>query len=340
MKLRPLAEAAAALHGFPFPFDDATYMYSTNVEPAERPRTTTVGEWGRAIYDVDAHYLGEIAERERILEHDPSRCQVLPHMREAAWDVVEHVTRKLAQEYPSQFALSRDGDHFRWVNRPLEIEQRFTRGDDDTLPMEPFEWIARQVQEDIELLDQRGENLYLDAGILTFGADWSLDFDLGMSFLEIHGPVPRVHELGVIPRAHKFLLGLQPGPAFRRTNWTLTIDRRLDTTTEVYPIWGPDRASLEFREIGPRVHLRVEVQHFVRLARSNAVMFPIRTYLAPFDAIAAVPIWSARLQSVLATLPQDLVDYKGLTRFRDDCVAWLAQENGDAARAARYGGGV
>jgi hypothetical protein len=256
-------------------------------------------------------------------------------MRQAAWDVVAHATAHLARDFPDRFELTRHGDECEWRNRPLGIEQRFRLGDDDSLGAEPFQWITRQLQEDIELLDQRGERLYLDAGILTFGADWSLDFDLGMEFLEIHGPVPRVHELGVIPRAHRFLLGLQPGPAFRRTNWTMTVDRRLDTTTEVYPEWGPARASLRYEEIGARLHLRVEVQHFVRLVPSNAVMFPIHTYLAPLEEIAAVPEWCARLHGVLASLPDDLVDYKGLTRFRDMAVAWLGEHRAAAAGTAR-----
>jgi hypothetical protein len=316
-----------SLAGFPFPFDADTYMYSTNVEPAEAPRVTEVGGWGGRVYDVDEHYESEIAQRAQILAADATRCQVLPHMRQAAWDVVEHATEHLARDFPGRFTLHREGDLRHWLNRPLNIERRFRVGDEDSLGSEPFEWITRQLQEDIELLDQRGDKLYLDAGILTFGADWSLDFDLGMEFLEIHGPVPRVHQLGVIPRAHRFLLSLQPGPAFRRTNWTMTVDRRLDTGVEVYPEWGPDRAALRYEEIGRRLHLRVEVQHFVRLPRSNAVMFPIHTYLAPLDAIAAVPVWSHRLRAVLASLPDDLVDYKGLTRYRDMAVTWLDQHD-------------
>ena len=107
----------------------------------------------------------------------------------------------------------------------------------------------------------------------------------------------------------------------------MTVGRRLDTTTETYPEWGPDRAALTYDQIGERLHLRVEVQHFVRLPRSNAVMFPIRTYLAPLDEIVQVPAWSRRLERVLADLPEDLVDYKGLTRFRDMAVAWLSDAN-------------
>jgi hypothetical protein len=318
-----------AIARFPFPFDADAYMYSTNVTQAEQPKSNGVGTWGAHVWDVDEHYATDIAERARILAADPKRCQVMPHMRTAAWDVVEHVTAHLARDCPQHFALARDGagGRLHWTNRLLGIEQSFVPGDDDTLPQEPFEWIARQLQEDVELLDQRGDGLYLDAGILTFGADWSLDFDLGMEFLEIHGPVPRVHEMDVIPRAKQFLLRLVPGTMYRRTNWTMTVDRRLDTCTEVYDEWGPARAELRFEEIGERLHLRVEVQHFARLPRSNAVMFPIRTYLLSLGELSAVPVWSRRFERVLAGLPQDLVDYKGLTRYRDAAVQWLAERN-------------
>lgn len=327
----PTGNSPEAIARFPFPFDADTYMYSTNVEEAERPRSNGVGEWGGRVYDVDEHYRFEIAERERVLAADPSRCQVLPHMRLAAWDVVEDATTRLSRDFPEHFSLEARGDQRFWTNRLLGIEQAYTLLDDDTLPMEPFEWIVRQLQEDVELLDQRGDTLYFDAGILTFGADWSLDFDLGMSFLEIHGPVPRVHEMGVLPRAARFLARLPVGPIYRRTNWTMTVGRRLDTCTEVYHEWGPDRAGLRYEEIGERLHLRVEVQHFVRLPRSNAVMFPIHTYLASLDEICTVPAWAVRLERVLATLPQDLVDYKGLTRYLDMAVEWLRERN--AARA-------
>ena len=325
----------ASLARFPFPFDADSYMYSVNVEEAQRPRANGVGSWGEHVYDVDGHYLDEVAERARILAADPARCQVFGHMRQAAWDVVEHATTSLAHDYPADFALQRDGDRCHWRNRRLELEQAFTLGDDATLPREPFEWITRQLQEDVELLDQRDDDLFFDAGILTFAADWSLDFDLGMRFLEVHGPVPRVHELGVLPRARMFLMGLAPGRAYRRTNWSMTVDRRLDTGTEVYPEWGPARANLRYEDIGERLHLRVEVQHFVRLPRSNAVMFTIRTYLASLDEVCEVAAWSRRLERVLADLPSDLVDYKGLARYRDMTVAWLAERNAAAAPAER-----
>lgn len=326
------ANSPDAIAHFPFPFEADTYMYATNVERAEQLHDNGLAGWGRHVWHVDEHYLFETTERARVLERDPARCQVMPHMRQAAWDVVEHATSSLARDYPQHFELRREGDRHLWINRLLETETVYVPGDDDTLPEEPLRWITRQLQEDVELLDQRGDDLFLDAGILTFGADWSLDFDLGMSFLEIHGPVPRVHDMGVIPRAKQFLLRLAPREAYRRTNWTITVDRLLDTCTEVYDEWGPGRANLRYEDIGQRLHLRVEIQHFVRLPRSNAVMFPIRTYLISFDEISTVAPWVRRLESVLRGLPQDLVDYKGLTRYRTMAVDWLAEQNAKETR--------
>jgi dimethylamine monooxygenase subunit A len=159
--------------------------------------------------------------------------------------------------------------------------------------------------------------------MVAFAADWSLNFDVGMNVLEIHGPVPRVRSERVITRAHDFMLRLQPSQYYRRTNWTMTVGRRLDTSTETYPLWGPERRLVLDEDLGARLHLRVEVQHLVRLPMSAAVMFLIRTYLLPLSDVALVPEWRERLAAVLDELPDDLADYKGLTRYRGAAVEWL-----------------
>lgn len=329
-----LSSPADLIAGFPFPFVDDRYRYSTNVEPAGRPVSTPTGQWGAAVVDIDGEYAAELAERADILRRDRTRAEVLPHMRPAAWDAAMTLMRELATAYPSTMALERLGpDRWWWANGLLGITQEFIYGDDSTLPEEPLRWIAGQVQEDIVLLDQR-DQLYGDAGVVTFAADWSFGFDVGMSFLEIHGPVPRLREEGVITRAHEFLKRLQPHEPYRRTNWTLTIGRRLDVSTELYPEWGPDRETIQRVDnatFGRLVHLRVEVQHLVRLPDSGAIMFLIRTYLLPLELLATVEPWRRRAAAVLAELPEDIADYKGIIKYRDRAAAWLRAAGGEAA---------
>lgn len=317
--------------GFPFPFRHDTYRYSTNIESAGLRTETEAGVWGERMLDIDGEYHDELAQRAAILAADPARCVVLPHMRVATWDTMFTLMQELSASYPDTMHLTESGGGWTWRNDLLDTTQAFVLGDDATLPTDPLRYIGSQIQEDLVLLDQRHDDLFLDAGLVTFAADWSLTFDVGMRFLEIHGPVPRIHETGVISRAHQVLLRLTPEESVRRTNWTMTVGRRLDTATEVYPQWGPDRAAaaeLDEDEFGRVMQLRVEVQHLRRLPQSGAVLFLIRTYLISLAELAVVPEWGRRLAGVLSELPPDMADYKGLTRYRDRVVRWLAAHPG------------
>lgn len=308
----------AAVLRFPFPFMEDKYMYSVNIEPHVKGGGSPTFEHA---FDVDKHYIAECHERALVLEADPKRCQVLPHMMPAQWDTLELIMQSLAADYPEHFSLSRDGSNWHWVNRPLNIDQAFVFGDASTLPCEPFEYITRQAQGDFTLQDQRDNNLYVDGGMVTCQADWSLEFDIGMSFHEWHGPVPLAHDIGVFDRALQYLLRLQYGHPVRRLNWTMTINPRMDTSPENYPDWGPDRTTVN---VARKVHLRVELQTLFRLPRSNAILFGIRCYLISLQDIERVEKWRKRLHRVLRTLPPKLAEYKGLTRYQDLILSRLA----------------
>ncbi len=315
------SNSPAAIRRFPLPFAEDEYMYSVNIEPHLPGPRDSVLEFA---FDVDEHYVAECRERAIVLAEDPRRCQALPHMMSAQWDCLELIMQSLARDYPAHFSLSKSGNRWRWINRPLDLDQSFVFGDAGTLPHPPLEYITRQAQGDFVLMDQREGDLWIEAGMVTTQADWSLDFDLGMTFKEWHGPVPLAHEMNVFDRALKYLLNLRLGEPVRRLNWTMTVNPRLDTSPESYPLWGPDRAAVTADNAGDLVHLRVELQGLWRLPRSNAVLFGIRCYLISVRELASIPKWARRVHRVLKGLHPALVDYKGLTRYRDSVVAWLA----------------
>ena len=160
--------------------------------------------------------------------------------------------------------------------------------------------------------------------MVTSQADWSLNFDLGMSFHEWHGPVPVAHELGVFDRALAYLLRLQLGKPVRRLNWTLTVNPRLDTSPENYPLWGPDKTTVTPENVGIKMCLRVELQTLTRLPRSNAILFGIRGYLIRLEELVRVKKWGARLHRVLRDLHPEIADYKAMGRYRQTIVDYLA----------------
>ncbi|WP_028245767.1 heme-dependent oxidative N-demethylase family protein [Pseudoclavibacter soli] len=320
----------ADVTGYPFPFPHERYRYSANVEPAARGRDTDGGHWGEHVLTVDGQYEWMLAERSSILAVDPSRAQSLPHMHDATWDALLWLLGTLAYEQPETMTLEAlDDGWLHWRNDRLGIDHRFRLGHDEDLGTTPLEFAARNVTEDILLLDQRDGQLWIDAGVVSFAADWSFGFDVGMSFRQIHGPVPRVHDEGIVDRAQQFIMRLQEGHPYRRTNWTLSIDARLDQATETSPIWRPGRDAVaggELDEVGDRLFLRTEVQHLIRLPGSGAVMFLIGTHLLSFREVASVPEWGARLHDVLAELPADMAEYKGVTHTKEAGVAWLESQ--------------
>lgn len=314
--------SAAAIARFPFPFSEDLYMYGMNIEPAIPGASGSVYEFQ---FDIDEHYQSEMAERAIVLEKDPRRYLVLPHMQSAAWDALQMLMEHLSADYPEYFELSRSGDHRWWTNHLLGIDQPFKLGDASTLPCEPLEFIMRQVQGDVALLDQRDGDLFMDAGMITFPANWSLQFDIGMSFKQWHSPVPLAHEQGIFDRALQHVLAIRIGQPIRRLNWTLTINPRLDTSPETFHEWGSDRSMVTAENAGDIVHLRADVQLMIRLPRSNALMFCIRTYLISLRELATDPLWARRMHRVLRDLPATIADYKGIAKYREPTLAWLSQ---------------
>ncbi|MNH07516.1 hypothetical protein D3C79_669100 [compost metagenome] len=307
----------------PFPYPEDQYMYSMNVEPHVPFGSGAL----RGQFDIDEHYISECHHRAHTLESQPGvHYAALPHMMEAQWDLLELLMESYSRDYPEHFTLEKKGSQWHWINRPLQIDHTFTFGDASTLPMDPMEYITRQAQGEFILLEERDDTLVMGAGMATQRADYSLRFNLGMSFMEFHGPVPKLHEMGILQRALKFLLRLRPGHPVRRTNWSITVNPRLETSAETLPDWAPDRTIVTPENAGELVNLRIELQPLHRLPRSNAVLFPVRTYLISLQQLAEfAPQWAKRMHRVIRDLDQELVDYKGFTRYRDAMVSYLAQ---------------
>lgn len=316
------SNSTEAIRRFPYPFDKDEYMYSVNIEPHKPGAQGSVYEH---LFDIDEHYVSECQDKLLTLAQDKGRCAALPHMMDAQWDFLELTMESLSRDYPDLFSLNREGDRWTWINRPLGIQDTFIFGDASTLPVEPLSYMGRQTQGDFVLLDQRDGNLFADAGFITSQADWSLAFDIGMSWHEWHAPVPQMKEIGVMERGLKFILSLQQGSPVRRLNWTMTIKPRLDTSPEHYPEWGPEKSKVSAENAGELAYLRVELQTMFRLPRSNAICFSIRAYLIRLDDLATHPKWVKRFHRILRHLHPDLAEYKGLGGYRDAVLEWLSK---------------
>lgn len=299
---------------FPYPFKEDVYRYSNNSLPLEQP----------VCIELTSNYLEEIQLKRELLTQYPKRCyQSLPYTMKGQWEIVELILDHMQKTYPDWFIVKKDMENWTFHNKLLDEKHTFRFEDETSIPCEPLDFIGRHVQEDLIYMKQRDGDLYLDAGQLCFPANWSLAFDLGMSFKEIHKPIPGFKEEGIDARILQFLLNLEAGKPWWRKNWSLMAGNRLDTSLETFDVWGKARKEVTTENAGQLVHVRVEVQKLFRLPRTDGILFSIHTHLLSLEKFASNFEWAKQFYHILKDLPPHIVDYKGLSLFKGLVVEYL-----------------
>ena len=302
---------------FPFPFSADSYQYNNNLRPLDPPVSIQITD----------SYRAEMALKRQLLAEHPERCyQSVSRTDAGQWEVLDHLMHELSEVYPHIFTLQKSGQHWVFRNSLLGEESAFTMGDRASLDCDPLDFIGRHVQEDLILMSQRDQELVLEAGQLCFPGNWSLMFDVGMPFATIHRPVPRLTEDGLADKIQRFLVRIEAGKPWTRLNWSLNVDVRLDTSPETFDEWGHGRYEVTPEDAGTRVQLRVEEQNLVRLPQSQNLLFTIHTYLMPIAEVVENPAWGRRLYRVLESLPEDIVNYKGLAAYRMVLLDYLSRQ--------------
>lgn len=139
--------------------------------------------------------------------------------------------------------------------------------------------VGRLVPEDFCLMADPGDGgeYRLVAAVLCFPSHWLLSEKIGKPLMAIHEIVPKYGaDLG--RRVNRLFGMIRAGQPLYRVNWSLK------ATPELFL---PARASDPARplaEDGP-IYLRSEIQTFVRLPRTGAVAFGIRTAIAPLTSL-------------------------------------------------------
>ncbi|MFC7373492.1 DUF3445 domain-containing protein [Fictibacillus iocasae] len=305
------------LERFPYPFKEDVYRYSNNSVQMNKPVSV----------EITDNYHEEMALKRKLLRQYPSRCfQSLPHSVEAQWEAAAIVLEHLASAEPTHFSLTKKGEVWTFRNTLLNETHTFTYGDNESLSVEPLDFVGRQVQEDLLLMMQRDGDLYLDAGQLCFPANWSLAFNIGMKFSQIHHPIPRFKEEKMDSRMLKFLLRMEAGSPWERKNWSLMAGDRLDTSLETFDEWGKLRKTVTSNNAGKLVHLRVEVQKLFRLPQTHSILFTIHTHILSLERFCENLEWKRQFYEMIKELPHHIANYKGIGKYRQAVLAYLEKE--------------
>ncbi|MBT2692222.1 DUF3445 domain-containing protein [Bacillus sp. ISL-55] len=306
------------IRSFPYPFGEYNaYRYSNNAIPLNPP----IG------IEVTDSYIEEMDLKRELLKKHHERCyHSESHTMNAQWEALDLILNQLVECYPDQFELVTKDDHWIFSNLQTGEKQSFTFGDHESLALEPLDFVGRHVQEDLILMMQRDGDLFLDAGQLCFPANWSLFFDAGMSFKEIHKPIPGFQSDSLDDRILQFLMRIEAGSPWWRKNWSLMAGNQLDTSLETFAEWGQSRKKVTNENVGEFVHLRVEVQKLFRLPKSNGILFTIHSHMLPLEKFIQHTPWLEQFSAILHELPEFIADYKGISLYREVVLEYLEKE--------------
>jgi len=193
-------------------------------------------------------------------------------------------------------------------------------GSDRFEGLHPLDAAGRLVQEDLCLMVRAGDSYLLEAASLCFPSHWRLDEKLGRSMAAIHAPVPHYAE-ELEQKVDRFFDRLRVDHPVQRRNLSVHSHRSLFAPGpfESADSFAPDAAGVD------AVWLRSERQTLVRLRRSDAVLFTIKTQLCPVVALAGRPDLAVLLAATLRAEGADLAGRGDRVPFPPWLPEWLDQ---------------
>lgn len=217
-----------------------------------------------------ADFAGQMRLRDRLIAERPQEVlAVLPEGEAAAAELAEMV----AEEVLARHGAARLPGAIR---RPDGVEV--------PLDLPPMTLAGRLAQEDFLIMDrpEGAPEHVLTAGVLCFPAHWRLDEKIGKPLVRIHLPVPE-YPGDLAARVQRFFDGVKVGRPLTRANWHFAGAPELWTPAhEAEKMVNFTRRLTATGEAG---WLRVERQTVLRMPRTNAVVFGVRTLMTPLDAL-------------------------------------------------------
>ena len=191
---------------------------------------------------------GWIAEKAHVLaQHRDQAFVVRDDIEAESIEIAESLVAHLAEHHPG---------------RPSALDAA----------VHPLEAASRLVPEDLVVMVERDGHLLFGGGVVCFPNRWDLPSKLGRTMAEVHQPVAALNdqlESGI----DRFLERLEPDRPSWRLGWGIIDTADGFTPTSAH---GADTAFF----------VRVERETLRRFPRTRAVLFTIRTYVAPLESVA------------------------------------------------------
>jgi|GEM_PF-5187637 len=246
------------------------------------------------VTDLD-HYAKELALKRELFNKYPnvvSASQAGTASQNGSQAVLEMVTQTLVNRYPQYFR--QNGNVFRNLITGENIDlQNLPRG------CTPLDIASQMVHEDFILMhrEKDGDPYKVVAASFYFPSAWSPRSKLGLTMQEVHAPVKFKDTANRDTSINAFLgksidnalAGLKSDRPLWRMNMLIHSSPQLFRSTDVPESLELPQYSdpLTVENAGNRFWLRIEQQVFLRVSKTDDVLFSVRTFIYPFKSLSA-----------------------------------------------------
>lgn len=229
------------------PWADTALRRMPGIQPV------AAGQW----LQIDDAYAAQLVEKRRLMTTRPQDVLALDQgARGAADELLLRVLDEL-----------RNKDGF-WVTADAVM-----RPDGEQVALDysrPLQTLGQLVQEDFCILQKQGDEHVLTGALLCFPASWTLNEKFMQPLTLIHVPVDS-YDGDMAKRVQRMFDMVRPEQPLWRANALFYVDPTLYQPRSVRDARVQDRQAATY--------VRSERQTILRLAKSDAIVFSIHTYL-------------------------------------------------------------
>ena len=277
-------------------------------------RTLDLDDW----LVLDDRYADELDLKRRLLsERSDDVFAARPDALDASTEVLELITAWLATHHPDLHPPPSEP-----VVGSGSLSQDPATGSGAGGQRHPLDVAGRMVQEDLCVLVEHDGRYRLEAASLCFPSHWRLHEKLGRSLAAIHAPVPHYSE-ELEAKVDRFFDRLRADRPVIRRNLSVHCH---DDLYRPEPHESPDSFAPDASGVD-HVWLRSERQTLVRLPRTGAVLFTIKTQLCPVTTLRTRPDLAVALADKLSAEQTDLASRGDTIPFPPWLIPWLEGED-------------
>ncbi|WP_340644500.1 heme-dependent oxidative N-demethylase subunit alpha family protein [Phenylobacterium sp.] len=199
-------------------------------------------------------------------------------------------------------------------SRPGQLEVAALLGVTPGRDLPPLYAAARTVADDLVLVEKTNGQWRVRAISLSAPTFFTAREVLGQDLAHIHAPVNGFNDR-FLARLLRIFDGLRPGLILQRRNWSV-----VNSDQSFTPFSAPIRAGIgeiASGDVGRALFTRVERQTVRRLPQTGGVLFTIRVWLTPFQALTESPERLAAFAGAWRAAAPEFAAYKGFHLYAE-----------------------